>query len=186
MRTNSSQKSVKKWYFKNENIRALTLRVIDQEGKQIGIMTRDEAIGRARDDDKDLILITDATNPPIAKIIDFSKFLYQEKKKDQEAKKGAKKSSTKDVQLSVFIAAGDLGRLQKKAQNFIDSGYQVRVKLMLKGREMAKKEMAFGLINNFVASLSEVNVAAPTRMVGRVVFVILTRKKKHEKTKAKN
>lgn len=168
----------RKWYNRNDSIVASPLRVLDEKGVQIGILTRDEALAKAREEEKDLVMITAAANPPVVKIIDFRKFLYQQEKKEQEAKKGMKKAGTKDIQLSVFIAEGDTARLQKKAQEFLEEGYQVRVKLMLRGREMAKREMGFERITSFIASLEEATVASPPRMQGRVIFAILVRKKK--------
>ena len=165
------------WYVKNEQIAATQLRVLDEKGTQIGILSRDEALQNARNQEKDLVMITNHAVPPVVKIIDFKKFLYQEEKKKQEAKKGIKKSTTKDIQLSVFIAQGDRDRLQKRAQEFLNDGFQVRVKLMLRGREMGKKEMAFEVINNFIASLEEANVSSPPKLQSRIIFAVLSRKK---------
>lgn len=177
MKTNYRKPQERVWYVKNDQITAPELRVLDDKGLQIGIMSRDEAITKAYTADKDLVMITNHAVPPVVKIIDFKKFLYQEEKKKKEAKKGIKKSSTKDIQLSVFIAQGDRDRLKRKAQEFINEGFQVRVKLMLRGREMGKKPMAFDLISNFIASLEDVNISTPPKLQGRIIFAVITRKK---------
>lgn len=125
----------------------------------------------------DLVLIAPQAKPPVAKIIDFKKFLYQESKKQKEAKKGIKKSTVKDVVLSLFVAQGDYQRFLKKAHEFLDEGHQIRINLTLKGRELGKKPMAFDLVNKFIRDLGDVNVSKPPRMEGRVVRAVVSKKK---------
>ena len=122
-----------KFYPTNFRIEAPTLRVIDAEGKQVGVTSKEEALKIAQERELDLVLIAPHAEPPVAKIIDFKKFLYQEEKKLKEAKKGIKKSIVKDINLSLFIAQGDLDRLSEKAREFVTDGSQVRLNLALKG-----------------------------------------------------
>lgn len=167
----------RKFYFTNHRIEAPTLRVIDREGKQIGILSKFDALRKAQENELDLVLIAASANPPVAKIIDFKKFLYQEEKKEKEAKKGIKKSIVKDIKLSLFIAKADLERLTKKAKAFVDEGNQVRINLTLRGREIGKRNMGFDLMNKFIASLGEVNIAKEPRMMGRIISAVVSRKK---------
>ena len=167
----------KKFYYLNHNIQASPLRVVDEQGKQVGVLQKEEALKNAIDRQMDLVLIAPNANPPVAKIIDFKKFLYQENKRQQEAKKGIKKSIVKDIVLSLFIAQADFERFVKKAHDFLDQGYQIRINLTLKGREIAKKPMAFDLINKFISELGEVNISKPPRLEGRVVRSVVSRKK---------
>jgi translation initiation factor IF-3 len=153
------------------------LRVIDSEGHQIGLLEKQEALQKAREMEMDLVLIAPNAKPPVAKITDFRKFLYQEEKKAKEAKKGIKKSIVKDIKLSLFIATGDLDRLIQKGHEFLDAGNQVRLNLTLKGREMGKKDMAFELLKKFISQLGEVNVSKEPRVEGRVVRAVIARKK---------
>jgi translation initiation factor IF-3 len=95
--------------------------------------------------------------------------LYQEEKKAKEAKKGIKKSTVKDIKLSLFIAAGDLERMVNKGVEFLNDGSQVRLNLTLKGREVGKREMAFELMKKFIAHMGEVNISKEPRLEGRVV-----------------
>lgn len=125
----------------------------------------------------DLVLIAPHASPPVAKITDFKKFLYQEEKKAKEAKKGIKKSIVKDLKLSLFIAPGDLERMMEKAREFLEDGNQLRLNLTLKGREMAKKDMAFELIKKFIAAMGEVTISKEPRQEGRVIRTVLARKK---------
>jgi translation initiation factor IF-3 len=167
----------RKYYQINYKIDVSTLRVIDAESKQIGIIPKQEALQMAQERNQDLVLIAPNANPPVAKIIDFKKFLYQEEKKLKEAKKGIKKSIVKDIKLSLFIGAADLQRLINKAKEFLQEGSQLRINLMLKGREVTKKTMAFDLMKNFIAQLQEVNIAKEPRLEGRVLRAVVSKKK---------
>ncbi len=165
------------FYQLNQRIVANTLRVIDDQGKQVGVLGRNEALKAAEEKELDLVLIAPTASPPVAKIIDFKKFLYQEEKKRQEAKKGVKKSVVKDIKLSLFIGPADLNRLVIKGREFLDEGNQLRLNLTLKGREVVKKNMGFDLIKRFVASLGEVNMSREPKLEGRVIRVVISRKK---------
>ena len=161
----------------NENIFATNLRVIDLQNNQIGILTKEEALKKAYNEGVDLVLIAPNANPPVAKLIDFKKFLYQLEKKEKEAKKGVKKGVVKDIQLSLFIGPADLERLINKGKEFLEDGHQLRISLTLKGREIVKKQMAFDLINRFISQLGEINLSKPPRLEGRVIRTVLARKK---------
>ena len=177
MRNFSRRRPERKFYFINHRIESPTLRVIDHEGKQVGVLTKFQALQEAHKRELDLVLIAPRADPPVAKIIDFKKFLYQEEKKQKEAKKGIKKSVVKDLKLSLFIAKADLERLEHRAKEFLDEGHQVRINLTLKGREMFKKNMAFDLMNVFLSQLGEVNVSKPPRLMGRILSSVVSRKK---------
>ncbi len=153
------------------------MRLIDDKGKQIAIVSRQEAFNIAQEKQLDLVLITNQAEPPVVKLIEFNKFLYQENKKQQEAKKGSKKSGIKDIKLSLFIGKGDLDRLVKKAREFIEDGHQVRIGLLLKGREMGKKPMAFDLIHQYINSVGEVTLSHEPKIQGRVIIAVIGKKK---------
>lgn len=167
----------RKFYSINHRIEATDLRVIDEKGEQVGVINKSEALRLAGEKGVDLVLIAPMAKPPVAKIIDFKKFLYQEEKKEKEAKKGIKKSGSKDISLSLFIGAADLLRMENKAKEFLKEGYQVRINLMLKGREIIKKPMAFDLVNKYISSLGDVNISKPPRIEGRVIRAVVAKKK---------
>jgi len=167
----------RKYYLLNYRIEAAVLRVIDDAGHQVGVLSKEEALKKAVEKGVDLVLISPHAQPPVAKIIDFKKFLYQEEKKQKEAKKGVKKSVVKDLKLSLFIGPADLARIEKRGKEFLDGGHQLRLNLNLKGREIVKKDMAFGLLKRFIASLGEVNVSKEPRLEGRVIRTVIARKK---------
>lgn len=177
MRNFNRRRTVKKFYTINQHITASQLRVIDSEGKQIGLLSREQALEEARQRELDLILIAPHSSPPVAKIIDFKKFLYQEQKKQKEAKKGVKRSTVKDIKFSLFIAEADLKRLVNKGKEFLKDGNQVRLNLTLKGREMGKREMAVTLVNKFISMLGELNISKEPRQEGRVIRAVVSKKK---------
>jgi translation initiation factor IF-3 len=131
----------------------------------------------AQEKEMDLVLIAERAVPPVAKIIDFKKFLYQEEKRQKEARKGIKKSVVKDVKISLFIGPADFERLVSKSKEFLLHGSQVRINLTLKGREMGKKEMAFDLFKRYIGQLGDVNVSKEPRLEGRVIRAVVARKK---------
>ncbi len=167
----------RKYYFINYRIEAPTLRVIDDQAKQVGVMTKQEALRLAQEKELDLVLIAPHAQPPVAKIIDFKKFLYQEEKKQKEAKKGVKKSVVKDISLSLFIGPADLERLEHKGHEFLDDGHQLRINLTLRGREIGKKPMAFELMKKFITNLGEINVSKEPKIEGRVIRAVVARRK---------
>jgi len=167
----------RKFYTINYRIEAPSLRVINDKGEQVGILTKEEALRMAGDQYIDLVLIAPKANPPVAKLIDFKKFLYQEEKKEKEAKKGIKKSDTKDVTLSLFIGPADLDRLIKRGVEFLHDGHQLRINLTLRGREVVKKQMGYDLVNKFITKLGEVNISKPPRLEGRVIRAVVAKKK---------
>lgn len=173
----SVNKPKKKFYLINERINFPSIRVIDNFGKQLGIFKREDALNLRKEKGLDLVLIAPSAKPPVAKLIDFNKFLYQENKKNQKAKKGIKKSQTKDIKLSLFVAQNDLQRLIKKANQFIKERNQVRLLLVLKGREVTKKEMGINLMNQFIRSLGEVNVSTQPKIQGRTIIAVVSKLK---------
>ena len=164
-------------YTLNERIDASEMRLIDDQSKQIGVLSRTDAINLAREKELDLVLVAENAKPPVVKLIDFKKFLYQESKKLKEAKKGVKKSTVKDIKLSLFIGKGDMDRLINRSREFIEEGHPVRLSLLLKGREMAKKPMGFDLLNQFIKDVGDITVSSEPKMQGRVIVAVIGKKK---------
>lgn len=167
----------RKFYTTNFRIEAPELRVIDAEGDLVGVMPKAEALKTAQAQNLDLVLIAAKAQPPVAKIIDFKKFLYQEEKKLKEAKKGIKKSIVKDIKLSLFIGPADLERMAEKGREFVEEGNQLRINLTLKGREIVKRDMGIKLIKDFIGQMGDVTVSKEPRLEGRVIRAVLSRKK---------
>jgi len=161
----------------NEDIRVPEVRLIDEDTKQVGVVKINEALDKAKDKELDLILIAPKANPPVAKLMDFNKFLYHEEKKLKEAKKGARKGEVKDVQISLFIGKADYERFVNRGKEFLDDGNQLRINILLKGREMAKKDLGIQKINEFIKALGDLNISKEPRLEGRVIRAVVSRKK---------
>jgi len=167
----------RKFYFINFRIEAPELRVLDEKGEQIAVMSRQDALNKAQELGGDLVLIAPKALPPVAKIVDFKKFLYQEEKKEKDAKKGIKKGVVKDVNLGLFIGQADMDRMMRRSLEFLGDGHQVRINLLLRGRENAKKDMAFALVNKFIVSLGDVNISKEPKLEGKIVRAVVAKKK---------
>jgi len=109
--------------------------------------------------------------------MDINKFLYREEKKLKEAKKGSRKGEVKDVQLSLFIGQADLERFIQRGKEFLDDGNQLRINILLRGREMAKKELGMRRVYDYIKALGELNISKEPRLEGRVIRAVVSRKK---------
>ena len=177
----------RKFYRTNERIFASTLRVLDSSGSQIGILPKHEALTLAREQGLDLVEVAPAAKPPVAKLIDFKKFLYQEEKKKREEKKKAKNSETKEVRLGPFMSDNDLGVMVKRAREFIEDGDKVRLVVKFKGRQITKQQFGAGVIQKVVASLADVaKMEKEPRMEGRQLVAILSHEKKKNNDEEKD
>ncbi len=156
----------------NDRVRGDQLRVLDDEGNMLGVLTRLDALDRARIAGKDLVEVAAAAVPPVAKIIDFNKYLYELAKKE----KGTKKSSTetKEVKISLFIAENDMNRLAARASEFLREGHQVRVSLWLKGRELGKKEQARASLISFINKIERAKPMNEIALQGKVLRVVVS------------
>ncbi len=167
----------RKYYKLNEKIRALEVRVITKTGENLGVLKTAEALRTARDQGLDLVLISEDAKPPVAKILDFNKFLYEERKKESKSKAKSKKSSLKELRFGPSIGLGDLTNKIERAKEFLSEGNQVRVTVPLKGRQRAHPEVGLEKIKSFIQGLEE--VAKPEKepqMRGNIIVVIFVKK----------
>jgi translation initiation factor IF-3 len=166
-------------YFRiNHQIRAREVRLLDATGKQIGMMSIDEARKLAADEELDLVEIAPLAKPPVAKLIDYSKFLYQLKKKKQEEKKKAVTSETKQIRMGPFIGDHDLDIKVRHAKEFLEDGDKVKFIVRFRGREFTKKELGEAVLKKVMDMLQD--VAKPEReahMEGRQMVMIVSRSK---------
>lgn len=157
---------------------AKSMRVIDENGKQIGILEREKALGLALEKEVDLVEVAPTANPPVTKIIDYNKFLYQIKKKKQEEKKKSSGGATKEIRLGLFIGPHDLEIKLKKAREFLKVGNKVKFAVRFKGREMAKRYIGEELLKNVLGQLQELaKVEKNIYMEGRQMVIIVSRLK---------
>lgn len=158
----------KKYYTTNERIRALEVRVLNEFGEMLGVMSKTEALEKARDADKDLVLINEAAKPVIVKIIDLAKFKYQEQQKKAQSRKKAKAQDIKEVRFTPFMGEGDFKSRLKKVIKFLEKGDKVRLSLMFKGRAITKKEFGYESFNRIFEATAEIGtVEIKPKLMGK-------------------
>ncbi|MBN1162648.1 translation initiation factor IF-3 [Patescibacteria group bacterium] len=139
----------------NERIREKELRVI--HGKEnLGVITKEEALKIAKDNELDLVLIAPQANPPVAKILDYNKFLYAENKKQSAARSKAKKSELKEFKMRPTTGSGDIKRYVDRAKEFIKSGNRVKMSVVMRGRENSFPQVAFDKLGETAEELRDV------------------------------
>ena len=162
----------------NEQIRDREVRLIGQDGEQLGVMPITEAMKLAREAELDLVKIAPTAKPPVCKIIDYGKYRYEQARKEKEAKKKQKTIEIKEVRLSPNIDENDLNTKVNAARKFIEKGNKVKVTLRFRGREMAHVESSKHILTDFAEKLSDIAVVekAP-KMEGRSMMMFLTEKR---------
>lgn len=131
---------------------------MDEHGEMIGVMPTTQALAKAKEEGVDLVEISPNAKPPVCKIIDFGKFLYNEQKKEKVQKRATKSHEIKGIRLSFRIGPGDMERQREKAEEFLLDQHPVRVQMVMRGREKAHKYLAVDKMKIFLASLSEAGI----------------------------
>jgi translation initiation factor IF-3 len=174
-RFSKRKQDTRRFYRINERIFASTLRVLDQEGKQIGVLPRFEALQKARELEVDLVEIAPMANPPVARLIDFKKFLYQEAKKKNEEKKKSKVSETKEIRLGPFMNEHDLETMIRRGMEFLGNNDKVRLIVKFMGRQIAHPEFGQETMQKVIAGLSSLSkVERFPHFEGKQLIAILT------------
>lgn len=140
---------------RNESIRAPQLRVITEDGRQLGVMSRLDALRAAKDEGLDLVEVSPGAKPPVAKIIDWGKYNYQRTKQLQKNKKSAKAVDVKQIRLGLKIGAHDLDVKLNKVYGFVENGHKVKFAIFYRGREHAHKDIGFKLAEKIINELGE-------------------------------
>ena len=152
---NNSNSRSRDRVFINEYIRAREVRLIDEKGENHGVVPTSKALSMAQSADLDLVLISPSQNPPVAKILDYGKYKYEQTKKAKEAKKKQKIVEIKEVKMRYKIDTHDYDVRLKSARKFISQGNKVKLVIMLRGREMQHAKLAFDLANKFIENMLE-------------------------------
>lgn len=142
----------------NHEIRANKLRLLSETGEQLGVFTREEALSMAKDMGGDLIEINATANPPVAKVIDYGKFLYLNAKKEKEGKKAQVTIKIKEVKLKPNIGDHDFETKLKHAREFLEKGNKVKLSIMFRGREVVHKDLGKKVVEAFCEKLKDVSV----------------------------
>ena len=161
----------------NEEILDKEVRLIGDQGEQLGIMSVDEALRIATEHELDLVKIAPGSNPPVCKIMDYGKFRFEQAKKEKEAKKNQRVIEIKEIRMSPGIDTNDFNTKLKNAQKFLNDGDRVKVSVRFRGREMAHTEIGAVLLKDFAAQCAEIaNMDKAPKLEGRNMSMFLSPK----------
>jgi len=159
----------------NEAIRAREVRLIDQTGKQLGIVPIREALQLARERNLDLVEVAPHASPPVCRLLDFGKYMYQRTKREREARKSQKAVGVKEIRLRPKTGDHDVQFKTRSIRRFIGDGAKVKVRVTFRGREITHPELGRELLQKIAADLSDVAMVEQSpRMEGRSLLMILT------------
>jgi translation initiation factor IF-3 len=162
----------------NERIRFPTIRVIDADNSQLGIMTPREALQLAEEKELDLVLVTDKADPPVCRIIDYGKFKFEKDKKEKEAKKKQHTVDVKEVKMRYKIEEHDYNVRLNQAKRFLKDGDKVKATIMFRGREIQHSDIAEDLLKRLATDLTELaEVQQAPKKEGRNMMMLLAPKK---------
>ncbi|MCL1989109.1 MAG: translation initiation factor IF-3 [Firmicutes bacterium] len=161
----------------NEQIRDKDVRLIDSDGAQLGIVSAKEAQKVADSKRLDLVKISPTAKPPVCKIMDYSKFKFDQNKKEKEARKKQRTVNVKELRLSPNIDTHDINVKVKKAIEFLSDGDKVKITIRFRGRELGNREGAYDIMHNFAEQVSEFGVVEkPPKMEARTMAMFLSAK----------
>jgi translation initiation factor IF-3 len=161
----------------NESIRAREVRLIDQNGEQLGIKTKQEALEIAARVNQDLVMVAPNAKPPVCRIMDYGKFRFEQQKKEKEARKNQKIISLKEVRLSPTIDQHDFDTKLRNARKFLEKGDKVKASIRFKGRAITHKEIGQRVLDRFSEACADVgSIEATPKMDGRSMFLVLAPK----------
>ena len=163
----------------NEMIRVREVRLIDDGGNQMGIVSTLEALRMAKDKGLDLVEVSPNANPPVCKILDFGKYRFEQEKKLRDSKKNQKVLKLKEIRMQPKIGPGDLDTKAKHVQEFLDEGNKVKITIRFRGRELAHTELGYGVLQEVLKRLtSEYVVEKEPAMDGKTMSMIISTKAK--------
>lgn len=161
----------------NEQIRAREVRLLDENGTQLGIVSLADAKAQAEDKDLDLVLINSAAKPPVCKIMDYGKFKFDSIKREKEIRKNQKVSELKEIQLRMMIDKHDMETKARHGNRFLTNGDKVKIVLRMKGRQQAYAKNALEVVKEFYSMLAENgNVDKEPQLIGRNIIMIVSPK----------
>ena len=162
----------------NEEIRDKEVRLIDENGQQLGVVSSREALSMAVEKNLDLVKIAPQSKPPVCKIMNYGKYRFDQIKREKEAKKKQKTMEVKEVRLSPNIDDHDLNTKLKNAAKFLEKGDKVKVSVRFRGREMTHTDIGREVLNQFAQGISEVgSVEKAPKMEGRSMVMFLMPKR---------
>ena len=178
------KRSAKSFIRINDRIRAREIRVIDENGEQLGILAPFEALRIARERGLDLVEVSPNAVPPVCRIQDYGRFLYEKEKSERAAKKKQKVIIVKEVKFSVTVDEHDYQTKKNQAVKFLQGGDKVKASLRFRGRQMAHRDLGYNIINRLIQDIGEAGfVEFMPRMEGTILHAILAPSKKAEPPK---
>ncbi len=158
----------------NERIFAKTLRLIGPEGEQLGIFPKELALKKADEADLDLVEVAPQAQPPVCRIMDFSKYRYEQEKREREVKKHQKQAQLKEIRVSPRIDIHDYEIKLKHIKEFLGKGHKVRIRMLFRGREMAHKDIGNRVIEKLVQDIDKVGkIDKEPIMLGKALIMVL-------------
>lgn len=165
------------------------MRLIGEDGEQLGLMSSEEALRIAEEKDLDLVMISPAAKPPVCKVMDYGKFRFEQSKREKEAKKNQRVMDVKEIRMSPGIGENDFNTKLKNGQKFLADGDRVKVTVRFRGREMAHTSIGETLLRDYAKKCSEIaNMDKEPKLEGRNMSLFLSPKsqsqlKKEQKAK---
>lgn len=159
----------------NEKIRVPNVRLIDSDGQNLGVKTTQDAQRIANSQEMDLVIISPTADPPVAKICDYGKFIYEQKqsKKEQDRKIRETAMVTKEIQLRPAIGAHDLDVKLNHAKDWLEDNCKIKVVLKFRGREMAHKDLGFAVVNSFIERLNNCKIEKKPEMNSNTIIAMV-------------
>lgn len=171
-------KTISKGFLVNENIREKEVRVIGNDGSQLGIISSKEALGIAEENELDLVMISPNAKPPVCKIMDYGKFIYEQTKKEKEAKKNQRVINIKEIRFSPTIEEHDISIKADHARKFLNAGDKVKVTVRFRGRQAEYSFTGRKILENFSSKLEDIGVVEKRpKLEGRNMIMVLSSKK---------
>ena len=163
----------------NEDIRDREIRLVDQNGEQLGVMSSEQALKLAEDRQLDLVKIAPQARPPVCKLMDYGKFRFEQSKRDREIRKNQKTISIKEVRLSATIEDHDVDVKYRSAVKFLADGDKVKVTIRFRGRQITHSEIGIEVMNQFAERIKDVGVVERRPLIeGRNMTMIVAPKEK--------
>jgi translation initiation factor IF-3 len=180
------KRSAKSFIRINDRIRAREIRVIDENGEQLGILPPFEALKIARERGLDLVEVSPTAVPPVCRIQDYGRYLYEKEKSERAARKKQKVITIKEVKFSVTVDEHDYQTKKNQAVRFLGEGDKVKASLRFRGRQMTHRELGYKIINRLIQDIGDAGIVEfMPRMEGTVLHAILAPSKKQEAPKPK-
>ncbi len=162
----------------NEQIRSKEVRLIGKDGEQVGVVSRDEALRMAEQVELDLVLVSPNAKPPVARIIDYGKYRYEQQKREKEQRKNQKTQSVKEIRLSPTIDDHDFDTKLRQARGFIEDEDKVKVSIRFRGRAITHKDLGREVIERFAEGMKDIaDIQSRAKMEGRSMFMMLAPQK---------